>query len=142
MPIAKSFKTFRKNHPNIYEGLELVVVVIVAWLGYQALGVVLDTPMPMVSVVSGSMEPTMHVGDLAIISNADFQVGDIAIYMRGKMTIIHRIIEIRPEGYVFKGDNNPSPDPSIVSKELVLGKVRFVVPLLGYPRLALYAIGI
>lgn len=133
---------WRRKHHTLYDALELVVVVLVAWGFYQGLGYALQTPMPMVSVVSGSMEPNLHVGDLMIVSKADYKVGDIAIYMRDGMTIIHRIIEIRSEGFVFKGDNNPRPDPEVVPRERVLGKVRLAIPLLGYPRLALYAIGI
>jgi signal peptidase I len=66
------------------------------------------------------------------------------IYQRSdvKYTIVHRIIDKNEEGYVIKGDNNPAPDPGTVKKEQIIGKVLFAVPLLGYPRLALYAIGI
>ena len=134
--------SFRKRHQTIYDAAEIIVVVLVAFGLYQGLGAVLQTPMPMVSVVSSSMEPTLHIGDLAITAKADYKVGDIAIYLRGKITIIHRIIEVRPDGYVFRGDNNPGPDPAVVPKANVIGKVQFAIPLLGYPRLALYAIGI
>jgi len=141
-PVSVKLDNFKRKHSAIYDLTEIVVVVLVAWGVYQGFGFALQTPMPMVSVVSGSMEPTLHVGDLMIISKADYKVGDIAIYLRGRMTIIHRIIEIRPTGYVFKGDNNAAPDPEVVSPDRVLGRVRLAIPLLGYPRLALYAIGI
>lgn len=139
---SKKIAKFKKKHPKIYDAVELVVVVAIAWTFYQGMGYALQTPMPMVSVVSESMEPVLHVGDLMIISKADYKVGDIAIYMRGSMTIIHRIIEVRPDGFVFKGDNNSGPDPEIVSPSRVLGKVRLAVPLLGYPRMALRIFGI
>lgn len=123
--------------------LEFVGVVIVAWLLYQGLGYALQTDMPMVSVVSGSMEPTLHVGDLLIISNASYAPGDIAVYMRGNVQIVHRIIDVTADGkYIFRGDNNPGPDPAPVARSQLIGKVRFAIPLLGYPRLALYAAGI
>lgn len=70
-------------------------MIAVAWLFYQGLAVVLGTPMPMVSVVSGSMETNLHVGDLMIISKGEYAVSDIVIYLRGGMTITHRIIEVR-----------------------------------------------
>lgn len=136
------FGEWREKHHTLYDALELVVVVLVAWIAYQGLGVALQTPSPMLSVVSGSMEPNLHVGDLLIMSSADYQIGDIAAYQRGKMTIIHRIIEINGDGYVFKGDHNSVPDPEVVSSSQIIGKVRMAVPLLGYPRLVLYWIGI
>jgi len=134
---------FRKKHHTLYDILELIVVVAAAWLLYQGLGAALQTPTPMLSVVSGSMEPNLHVGDLLIMSGADYQIGDIAAYLAASgRTIIHRIIEIRSDGYVFKGDNNPVADPLIVGREQIIGKVRLAVPLLGFPRLALYLFGI
>ncbi len=122
---------------------EFVVAIVVAFLFYQGLALALGTSMPMVSVVSGSMEPNLHVGDLMIVHRpAQYEVGDIAIYNQGKITIIHRIIEITPSGYRFKGDNNAGPDPQLVPESRVLGKGVFAIPLLGYPRLALFALGI
>lgn len=124
---------------------EIVIAFLVAWVFYQGLAFATGTSMPIVSVVSESMEPILHRGDLLFVLNADDpKVGDIVIYQRSdvKYTIVHRIIEINENGYIIKGDNNPAPDPGIVKKEQIIGKVLFAVPLLGYPRLALYAVGI
>ena len=83
-------------------------------------------------------------GDLLFVVNAEPQVGDIIIYKSGRssFTIVHRIVEKNSGGYVLKGDNNAVADPGIVRKEQVVGKVLLAAPLLGYPRLALYAVGI
>jgi signal peptidase len=83
-------------------------------------------------------------GDLLVISKDNYKVGDVVIYNRDdvKYTIVHRIVAEKDGGYVIKGDNNPVPDPGIVREEQVIGKVNFAVPLLGYPRLMLYAVGI
>ncbi len=129
------------------EVLEVAAAVFVAWLFYQSLIFVLHTPMPIVSVVSNSMEPNLHRGDLLLVTGmatADYNVGDVVIYQRPEVsyTIVHRIIEATGSGYVIKGDNNHSPDPGIVQPEQFLGKVRFAIPLLGYPRLALHVFGI
>lgn len=134
---------FRRKHHTLYDALEIIVVIVVAWLFYQGLATVLQTPMPMVSVVSGSMEPNLHVGDLMLISIADYKVGDIAIYLSNSKTIIHRIIAVQSDGtYIFKGDHNPGPDSAPVPRDRILGRARLALPLLGWPRLALYAIGI
>lgn len=148
--------------------IEIAVAFFAAWLFYQGLAFATGTSMPLVSVVSQSMEPVLHRGDLIFVINpADITVGDIGIYRRtctsrdimnglcaregSFVDIIHRIIEERDGGYVFKGDNNACYDtvsgscpdePLIVKKEQIQGKVVIAVPLLGYPRLALYAIGI
>jgi signal peptidase len=140
--MSVGLEKFRKKHHTVYDILELGVVVAVAWLFYQGLGAALQTPQPMLSVVSGSMEPNLHVGDLLIMAKADYQVGDIAAYTRDSITIIHRIIEIREDGYVFKGDHNSVADPEVVAPSRVLGKVRLAIPLLGFPRMALRLFGI
>ena len=124
---------------------EIVIAFVVAWVFYQGLAFATGTSMPIVSVVSDSMEPILHRGDLLFVLNSeDPQVGDIVIYQRSdvKYTIVHRIIEINEDGYITKGDNNPTADPYVVKREQIVGKVLFAVPLLGYPRLALYVVGI
>ncbi len=124
---------------------EILVAFLVAWIFYQGLAFATGTSMPIVSVVSDSMEPILHRGDLLFVTGAgDFQVNDIVIYQRSDVqyTIVHRIIEVQEDGYIIKGDNNPVPDSGIVKKEQIIGKVLFAVPLLGYPRLALYFVGI
>lgn len=124
---------------------EIAVAFVAAWVLYQVLTLVTGTPLPIVSVVSDSMEPILHRGDLLVVLNADsLRVGDVVIYQRSdtKFTIVHRVIGITDSGYVTKGDNNPGPDPGVVKKEQIMGKVAFALPLLGYPRLALYAVGI
>jgi signal peptidase len=127
------------------EGAELVLAFVFAVVVYYGLSFALGTPMPIVSVVSESMEPVLQRGDLlVVVAPSDLKVSDVVIYQRldTRYTIVHRIIEEKPEGYVIKGDNNQVPDPGIVRKEQILGKVVYAVPLLGYPRLALFALGI
>lgn len=80
-------------------------------------------------------------GDLLVVKNDPPQVGDVVIYYRSGITIVHRVIQINDDGYITKGDNNLGPD-SPVSKEQVGGKVLFGLPVLGYPRYVLYLIGI
>ena len=132
-----------KKNKAAREALEFGVAIVAAFVFYQLLAFGLGTSMPLVAVVSDSMEPTLHVGDLILVHMPDeYNVGDIAIYNRGSITIIHRIIDITPQGYVFQGDNNPAPDPEIVAPDRLLGRGRFAIPLLGYPRLVLFALGI
>lgn len=131
-----------KEKPWKKELLQIAVVIIAAYAFYQGLALALQTPLPILSVVSNSMEPTLHVGDLIVAGKSDYKEDDIAIYLRDRITIVHRIIEKKDGGFVFKGDNNPAPDPQVVPEERVVGKVYLAIPLLGYPRLILHWIGI
>lgn len=46
---------------------------------------------------------------------------DVAVYNRGDGYVVHRILEVRPHSYVFRGDNCIGSE--IVGKDLVLGIV-------------------
>jgi len=71
-------------------------------------------------MVSGhSMEPTMHIGDLAVIrAEPDYHVGDIIAYrvpdgqVGAGVPVIHRIVggDART-GFITRGDHNPYNDP-------------------------------
>jgi len=90
-------------------------------------------------VASGSMRPTMDVGDIAIVVSADpnkIQVGDVIQYWKeGEMTL-HRVIAIRSEGgarlFQTKGDDNPAPDTELVLPAQIRGKLILTIPKLGW----------
>ena len=124
---------------------EIIIAFAAAWLFYQGLAALAGTPMPIVSVVSDSMLPILHRGDLRFVAHENaLNIGDIAIYQQqgSSFTIVHRIIGMEGERYIFKGDNNPVSDPQPVARQQILGKVWFAVPLLGYPRMILHLVGI
>ncbi len=92
-------------------------------------------------VMSGSMEPAIHVGALAIINPAaEYQTGDIITFAPPddpRNSVTHRIHEIKKteEGatvFVTKGDANDTPDSWEIAPDAVEGKVLFSIPLLGY----------
>ena len=124
---------------------EIIVAIFIAWIFYQGLAYATGTSMPIVSVVSESMEPVLHRGDLLFVVGPNkIDIGDIVIYNRAEVsyTIVHRIINKTDEGYIIKGDNNPVPDRGFVKGEQIKGEVVFAAPLLGYPRLMLNIFGI
>jgi len=94
------------------------------------------------AVTSGSMEPAVGVGSLAIIKPAsDYKVLDIITYKKAgadddKDTTTHRIAEvIEGEDGVFyrtKGDANNTADSALVSEDQVVGKYYFNIALIGY----------
>ena len=98
-------------------------------------------------IVSPSMVPTINVEDAIVIrrmDSKDLKQGDIISflstdsYYNGKV-ITHRIIGIEQASdgsllYRTKGDNNNVADGTLVSEDLVYGKVMFRIPFLGYVR--------
>lgn len=85
-------------------------------------------------VMSGSMEPSIKTGSLILINTTDKDIneGDIIAFHSGKAEVAHRVVEITPEGYVTKGDANETRDFSTVSANMVIGKIPFWIPALGY----------
>lgn len=106
------------------------------------------------TVLSGSMEPTYHVGSIIYVVDVDpheLKAGDPVTYMLSETTVVtHRIIEVVPavdeEGnpvmnpktgkqvvrFITKGDANNAVDGSLLHENNVIGKPIFSVPLLGY----------
>ena len=94
------------------------------------------------TVMSGSMEPALGVGDVIInsrVTPAEVRVGDIVTFSdpegTGKL-ITHRVRRIRiAEGtahVVTKGDNTNAIERWDIPAGGSLGKVEFRVPLLGF----------
>ncbi|HAP74148.1 TPA: signal peptidase I [Candidatus Campbellbacteria bacterium] len=91
-------------------------------------------------VQSGSMEPAIKTGSVAVIKPSDdYQVGDVITFgdvYKSETPITHRIVDIKViEGdyyYITKGDANDDKDPKDVPKEDVIGKVLFSLPYAGY----------
>jgi signal peptidase len=110
----------------------LVAGALPAALGYEAL-----------VVLSGSMEPTIHVGSLAVVAPAlpaDLVVGDVITYRaqeRPDQLVTHRLVGIDHDDqgrlrYATKGDANNTIDQVTVDQNAVLGRVTFSVPFAGY----------
>ena len=83
-------------------------------------------------VLSGSMEPTLSIGDLLILQEADaYYEGDIVVYQSGKMAVVHRIVSIGPEAAITRGDaNNANDEP--IPLTAIKGKVIRSVPKVGH----------
>ncbi len=80
-------------------------------------------------VVSGSMEPTLHIGDMIIINTKEktYKKGDIVtFYDKEGSFVTHRIISINEVEMVTKGDNNNKEDQP-TNVENIVGKYVFKV---------------
>lgn len=130
--------------------------VVAFWFGVRA---VYRTDYPLLTVASGSMIPTLNVGDLIVVQGvlnvADLKAaprpeGDIIVFRNPSdknELIVHRAInKTMNDGLWYirtKGDANPAPDPwtgrdpldtwnYMVSEKLLIGKVVGRIPWLGY----------
>lgn len=94
-------------------------------------------------VMSGSMEPEIHIGSVVgIKEQEEYKEDDVVTvqmpYAQNE-TYTHRIIEVRePEEsnedttFITKGDANETADGDPVSQDQILGKVFVSIPLIGY----------
>lgn len=87
-------------------------------------------------VLSGSMEPEIRTGSICLIdTNAPYEalaVGDVIAFTNGRISVTHRVVEIRDKLIQTKGDANESPDHYFISEENYLGKEVLSVPFVGY----------
>lgn len=92
-------------------------------------------------VLTGSMEPVISPGDIVLLApppRTQPQLGDIAAYTARRFSgesvgiFTHRIIGGDPvNGWVMKGDANPSPDIQKPKAADMNGVVFFVIPWIG-----------
>ncbi|MEI6144139.1 MAG: signal peptidase I [Candidatus Berkelbacteria bacterium] len=131
---------FRKILAIIGNVILMILIIIGVFVGVTLLPI--KNNFKLLAVTSGSMEPTIHTGSLAIIKSAsEYKVGDIITFKKAdstsdKETTTHRIFSTSNVGGVeyieTKGDANKTPDMSKITKNQIVGKYRFSVALLGY----------
>ena len=131
-----------KTIKKIWNWSSGVLVGIVVLLAVALVGVRLIGLEPYV-VLSGSMEPTYHVGSLIYVKSVDYKdlkVGDPITYMVSQDTVVtHRIIEVLVDEedpntlrYFTQGDANSVADGTSVHYKNIIGKPVFSIPYLGY----------
>ena len=131
-------RTFKKIWKCITSVLvALVVIVALLLVGARLIGLQVFT------VLSGSMEPTYHVGSLIYVKDVDpfeLESGDVITFMLDENTVAtHRIVEVVPDEeddsvvrFRTKGDANENADGSLVHYKNVIGSPVFTIPQLGY----------
>ncbi len=89
-------------------------------------------------VLSGSMEPTYHVGSLIYVKNInpkELEIGDPVTYeiSLDKTMVTHRIIEIDAENQCIytKGDANNVADGEAIPYTDIIGKPLLSIPYIG-----------
>lgn len=102
-------------------------------------------PHYMIGVGSESMSPALNKGDAVILKKVKdyntLQKDDIIAYKKGKLVIVHRIVDIEKKNgktfFITKGDANGGNDPNRVKSSQVKGIVVVRVPYIAYPTIML-----
>lgn len=127
---------------KIWNTVTTLAVILVVILAILLVGVRL-AGFDVFSVLSGSMEPTYHVGSLIYVKETnpeDLQPGDTITFMVNETTVVtHRIAGVVPDEtdpdtlwFRTKGDANESEDTALVHCRNVIGKAVFSIPYLGF----------
>ena len=115
----------------------MVVILALLLVGARLVG------MQVFTVLSGSMEPTYHVGSLIYVKDVDpyqLESGDVITFMLDENTVAtHRIVEVVADEndasvvrFRTKGDANAAEDGSLVHYKNVIGSPIFTIPKMGY----------
>ncbi|MEM2337380.1 MAG: signal peptidase I [Candidatus Bathyarchaeia archaeon] len=140
-----AIETLKKLWKNDYfqTAITIALIFLIVFSLYYSAQAVLGTPYPVLAVASGSMLPTLNIGDLIVVQkidpaqiNADPKglTGDILVYKKGDELIVHRAVKIEDRNGIYyittRGDNSGVDDPAWPSTNLV-GKVIARIPYLG-----------
>lgn len=122
--------------------LFVLTLIMLALGSYNTLGAALSTDVPVVSVISASMEPTYHRGDLLVVRGAEMdqiEIGDVIVFTRPdhRVPVVHRVIEKKDTYVATKGDNNALqlPFEKKITFDRIKGKAVFAIPKIGYLRI-------
>ena len=89
-------------------------------------------------VASGSMSGTIEVNEIVFVKiTKDVQTNDIITFKRSDQKIItHRLVRIKDDHYITKGDNNKVEDEEI-SQSSIIGKVVYHVSIFFLAKIAI-----
>ncbi len=137
---SKTVTLIRKN-PTVRVILLIVLLFVATYGGVEVLRIGLNSDSPLMVVSSGSMIPTLNVGDIIIVRGVNPQtvtVGTIIIFhspVDYEMPIVHRVIAIDHNGnalfFETKGDNNPVADGWRVPAQNLMGVYIAKIPYVG-----------
>ncbi|XP_055648781.1 signal peptidase complex catalytic subunit SEC11C isoform X1 [Falco peregrinus] len=131
-----------------YQVLNFAMIVSSALMIWKGLIVITGSESPIVVVLSGSMEPAFHRGDLLFLTNFHddpIRAGEIVVFkVEGRdIPIVHRVIKVHEKEngnikFLTKGDNNEVDDRGLykegqnwLEKKDVVGRARGFLPYVG-----------
>lgn len=144
--MGKALKITKKIFSALLWALLIFIIVSMAFLLIASRGeqVPFLNGVRLFNVMSGSMEDTLPVGSVIIVSERETEElaeGDIITFISNDPLfygeiVTHRIVEIADfQGsvmFITKGDANEDRDQAAAIPANVIGKVVFNIPLLGY----------
>lgn len=151
----------------IFQVLNFGLIIASALTIWKGLMLATGSESPIVVVLSGSMEPAFHRGDLLFLTNnhdEPLKVGDIVVFKikDRDIPIVHRIIKLHQKEdkslkILTKGDNNSVDDRGLyaadqvwLGKSDIVGRARGFLPYIGmvtilmndYPKMKYIMLGI
>jgi signal peptidase len=134
------------SRQSISQVMALAIVACSALMIWKTLIVLTNTESPIVVVLSGSMEPGVHRGDILFLRDVQSEsvpiiVGDVVVFKirEREVPIVHRVIEVTADGKMLtRGDNNLFDDRSLyapgqywLERSDLVGKAAATVPYVG-----------
>jgi signal peptidase I len=131
----KKIKSIQKKLYWVVLSFLAVVAVIIAISAFN-----IPNDYKILSVLSGSMEPTIKTGSIVVVKpEKDYKKDDIITFIdpdKPRYSVTHRINKIQKvKGeiiYSTKGDANKTSDTNNIRINDIKGKVLISIPLLGY----------
>jgi signal peptidase len=137
---------YKKNLKKHRSYIIVAIVILGSLITHFSMQIVLGTRQPISIVMSGSMEPVYHKGDVIFASGVDaedLKLGDIIIFDPSSLwddapqgLLAHRVInKIQIEGIWYvqtKGDANTWAEQGLIPEDRILGKVWGFIPGIGW----------
>ncbi|KAF4653834.1 hypothetical protein FOL46_008997 [Perkinsus olseni] len=146
---AEEFKSVLHNPRRFLTStLNLACVVFSALMLWKGLMLYTGSESPIVVVLSGSMEPGFHRGDILFLTLKEqdpFEPGDVSVFsIEGRdIPIVHRIVNVHEEEsgrvrILTKGDNNMVDDRGLynygqlfIERKNIMGRAQGFLPYAG-----------
>ena len=123
-------------------GLRWGAGILVAALAVAVLVLPAVTGSTALTVLTGSMRPTLPPGTLVVVRPVEtdaVRIGDVITFQvqPGRPEVVtHRVVAVQSladgsRAFVTRGDANPGPDPAPVLPAQVKGKLWYSLPLIG-----------
>ncbi|MCR8850546.1 signal peptidase I [Rossellomorea sp. SC111] len=88
------------------------------------------------TVLTNSMEPKISAGDMVFVKEKDamsVKEKEIITFRTADQKVVtHRVVDVTPEGFLTKGDNNNVEDSWKVKPDSLIGEVAVILPNAGY----------
>lgn len=121
----------KRKTKNLILPFAIILIIIYFYSGYFKYYVI--------AVASGSMNPNIKIGDIVVVDQRfdSININDVIAYKKDDLIIVHRILKKIKynDSYLYytKGDANNNIDELVIEKNMIVGKVVFKVPYIGYP---------